>query len=126
MQQCAGAQIVARPQLMSSSYSSQLNVMESVWTSTHNDWTARFWDDGLPTNNLINWEGHDAGDTSSNADKRARAGFGTVTWIDVEEAATLLNVSIAELTPDNFDVAYATAWDTAHPSTPSDETTTAS
>jgi len=34
-----------------------------------------------------------------------------------------MNVSVAELTPEKFDVAYAAAWDAAHPS---DETTTAS
>ena len=74
---------------------------------------------------MIGWEGHDAGDLSPDADTSARAAFGTVTWIDVEEAATLLNVSVAELTPTKFEVAYAAAWDAAHPSTPSDETTTA-
>ena len=72
---------------------------------------------------MIGWEGHDAGDLSPDADTSARAAFGTVTWIDVEEAATLLNVSVADLTPAKFDFAYAAAWDALHPS---DETTTAS
>jgi len=72
----AGAQIAVldpKPQLMSSSYSSQGNVLESVTTSTYDDWTVRFWDDGLPINNGISWEGHDAGDTSPNADTSALA-----------------------------------------------------
>ena len=68
--------------------------------------------------------GHDAGDLSPNAyisNWAALAGFGTVTWISVEEAATLLNVSVAELTPAKFDIAYAAAWEA---NDPSDETTT--
>jgi len=112
----AGAQpplLSARPQLLSSSYSPQGNVFESVWTSTYDDWTGRFWDDGLPTNSDIIWEGHDAGDLSPNADTSALACFGTITWISVEEVATILNVSVAEdLTLAKFDVTYAAAWDT--------------
>jgi len=61
------------------------------------------------------WEGHDAGEAFSNSDTDTIAGFGTATWIGVEEA-TLMNVSVAELTPAKFDVAYVEAWDAAHPS----------
>jgi len=110
-----GKTSTAKAQLYSSSYSAQVNAMEAVITPTDGDWTNRFWDDGLPVNNVINWEGDDAGDQSDNAATSALAGFGTYTWISVDEAAVLLNVSVTELTPEKFNDAYAAAWERTHP-----------
>ena len=92
--------------------------MEAVITPTYDDWTARLWDDGLPVNSYIDWEGDDAGDQSVNAATSAFAGFGTYTWISADEAAVLLNVSVTELTPDKFNDAYAAAWERGNPPAP--------
>ena len=92
--------------------------MEAVITHTNDDWTLRSWDDGLPVNNGIAWEGDDAGDPSDNAATSANAGFGTMAWISVDEAAVLLNVSVTELTPDKFNDAYAAAWERTNPPAP--------
>jgi len=117
----AGAQTSAgstRAHLYSSSYSAQVNAMEAVITPTKDDDTLRLWDDGLTVTNYIIWEGDDAGDQSDNAATSAFAGFGTHTWLTVDEAAVLLNVSVTELTPDKFNDAYAAAWERTNPPAP--------
>ena len=106
------------PSLFSSSYSVQTNVMESVYISTSDDFVYRIWDDGRSVNNLIAWEGDDAGDPSANAASSAWVGSGTVAWISVDEAAVLLNVSVTELTPAKFKDEYAAAWDRTHTPAP--------
>ena len=113
-----GKTSTAKAQLYSSSYSAQVNAMEAVITPTDGDWTNRFWDDGLPVNNVINWEGDDAGDQSDNAATSALAGFGTYTWISVDEAAVLLNASVTELTPAKFNDDYAKVWELNNPPAP--------
>jgi len=107
-----------RTELYSSSYSAQVNAMESVITPTDDDWTTRFWDDGLPVNSDLVWEGDDAGDQSDNAATSAVVGFGTLTWISVDEAAVLLNASVTELTPAKFNDDYAKVWELNNPPAP--------
>jgi len=113
----AGAQILLSntPCLYASSYSAQVNAMEQVLTGTDDDWTIRSWDDGLLVNPHIIWEGEDAGDKSANAATSAFAGFGTTTWLTVEQASVVMNVSVADLTPAKFDVEYSAAWYRTHP-----------
>ena len=104
--------------MFSSSYSVQTNVMESVYISTYDDFVIRAWDDGLPVNNAIGWEGDDAGDPSANAASSAFVAIGTFAWISADEAAVLLNVSVTELTPAKFKDEYAAAWDRTHTPAP--------
>ena len=114
----AGAQISLSKSyaaLYASSYSAQVNAMEQVLILTDDDWTIRSWDDGLLVNPHIIWEGDDAGDKSANAASSAFAGFGTTTWLTVEQASVLMNVSVADLTPAKFDVEYSAAWYRLHP-----------
>ena len=89
--------------------------MEQVLIMTDDDWTLRSWDDGLPVNPFIIWEGDDAGDKSANAATSAVTGFGTFTWLTVEQASVMMNVSVADLTPAKFDVEYSAAWYRLHP-----------
>ena len=102
--------LFAFSRLYASSYSAQVNAMEQVLTGTDDDWTIRSWDDGLLVNPHIVWEGDDAGDTRDNAASSAFAGFGTFTWLTVEQASVVMNVSVADLTPAKFDVEYSAAW----------------
>ena len=101
--------------LYASSYSAQVNAMEQVLTQTTDDWTLRSWDDGLLVNPHIIWEGDDAGDKSANAATSALAGFGTITWLTVEQASLVMNVSVADLTPAKFDVEYSAVWYRSNP-----------
>jgi len=59
--------------------------------------------------------------TNNNRHSSSLAAFGTATWISVEQASVIMNVSVAELTPDKFLTAYEAAWNGAHPT---DMTTT--
>ena len=107
--------LFAFSRLYASSYSAQVNAMEQVLIGTDDDWTLRSWDDGLLVNPHIIWEGDDAGDKSANAATSALAGFGTITWLTVEQASLVMNVSVADLTPAKFDVEYSAAWYRTHP-----------
>ena len=96
--------------LYAASYTSQINVLESVVTPTYDSWAMRFWDDGLPVNNFISWEGDDAGAKGASARLSAGVDVGVIRWIPAESAAELLNVSVTELTPTKFNAEYAKVW----------------
>jgi len=110
--------ISAAASLYASSYSAQDNVMEQVFTETYDDSTVRGWDDGLNVSSSIGWEGDDQGDTSAKAVTSAKASYRIISWITVEQASMLLNVSVADLTPAKFNDVYAAAWERKNPPAP--------
>jgi len=107
--------LFAFSRLYASSYSAQVNAMEQVLIGTDDDWTLRSWDDGLLVNPHIIWEDDDAGDKSAKAATSAFTGCGTFTWLTVEQASVVMNVSVADLTPAKFDVEYSATWYRNHP-----------
>ncbi len=91
-----------------------LNVFEGQVHSNTDDWIDRFWDSGLKTAPFNALEGHDEGDTSSNAATSSWSGFGEYTFMSVEEAAQLLNTTVDEFTPAKFKQVYRDTWIKEH------------
>ena len=88
----------------------QLNVFEGQFHANIDNWVYRYWDDGRKTMPEIVWEGHDEGDMKANAATSSRSGFGTRTWMTVEEVARLFNSSVDEFTPEKFKQVYFDTW----------------
>ena len=99
------------------------NVFEGQCHGIDDDWTVRWWDSGLNTMPSLSWESHDEGDASSNALSSSFAGTGIISWLAVEEAASLLNVTVDQLTPDTFGLTYKETWEFHHPSSSSSSPT---
>ena len=92
----------------------QLNIFEGQLHDNADDLAYRYWDDGRKTMPRIAWEGHDEGDTSSNAATSSFSQFGEITWMSVEEVAKLLNTSTDEFTPEKFKQVYEGTWIKQH------------
>jgi len=102
--------IEAKPISVSAVYVPKLGLFEGQWHDTGDDTVFRFWDEGKPTITSIGWEGHDAGDTSLNADTSTFSAVSTMELIPVGDAAKYLGVDAANLTADIFDDLYEDAW----------------
>lgn len=97
-------------ELLSAVYVPQSNTFEGQLHKTTDNYVFRFWDDGRPTTSVLIWEVYDEGDTSPNAATSSLNGAGTLTWISVDEAASLLNNNAEDFTPEKFTDIYAEVW----------------
>ena len=99
---------------LSAVYVPQSNTFEGQLHKNTDNYVVRFWDDGHSTMPILGWEVHDEGDTSPNAATSSWSGFGKISWISVDEAASLLGNDAEDFTPEKFTDIYAEVW-SAHP-----------
>ena len=111
---------------LSAVYVPQSNTFEGQLHKTTDNYVVRFWDDGRPTTSALLWEVHDEGDINSNSATSSLSGLGKLTWISVDEAASLLNNNAADFTPEKFTDIYTEVWssDPYHSATINDAGTT--
>ena len=95
---------------LSAVYVPQTNIFEGQLHQTTDNFVVRFWDDGRSTMPLMGWEVHDEGDTSPNAATSSWSGATKISWIHVDEAASLLNNNAEDFTPEKFTDIYAEVW----------------
>ena len=99
---------------ISAAFVDQLNLFEGEMHENVDNWLRRFWDDGRETAAMLQWENHDQGDLRLNAATSAFSEFGALAWITTEEAASMLNMTAADLTPESFKQVYLDAWVKTH------------
>ena len=99
---------------LSAVYVPQGNTFEGQLHKNTDNYVVRFWDDGQTAMPILGWEVHDEGDTSPNAATSSWSGFGKISWIPVDEAASLLGNDAEDFTPEKFTDIYAEVW-SAHP-----------
>ena len=111
---------------LSAVYIPQTNTFEGQLHKTSDNYVVRFWDDGRPTTSALLWEVHDEGDTHSNSATSSLSGLGKLSWISVDDAASLLNNDANDFTPEKFADIYSEVWssDPYHSATIDDAGTT--
>lgn len=95
---------------ISSVFVEQLNIFEGEFHKNNDDVTVRYWDDGRPKNPSISWEPRDEGDKGEHSASSSWSAVGYQSWMSSESAAQILNMPVAELTPDAFQEVYANVW----------------
>ena len=95
---------------LSAVYIPQTNVFEGQYHKTTDNFVIRFWDDGRSIMSYIVWEVHDEGDTHPNAATSSLSGAGKISWIHIDEAASLLNNNADDFTHEKFTDIYAEVW----------------
>ncbi|KAL7541200.1 hypothetical protein ACHAWF_008313 [Thalassiosira exigua] len=102
-------------QSISAVYVPHTNIFEGNAHSNRFESVYRFWDDGRPTMSSLGWEADDESDiTIPNATASSNSNFRKITWISVDEAASLLSQNATEFTPDAFDEVYKEVWSKNH------------
>jgi len=93
-------------------YVSAANAFVGQQNKNTDNYSIKFWDDGTKYMSGIGYEVHDAGDISSN--QAATSSWSEVTdklsWLSVDEAASLLNSNVDDFTPDVFNDMYRNVW----------------
>ena len=92
---------------ISAVYVPQTNIFEGVTFKDSDSYVYRFWDDGSTDMSILLWKTNDKGSSPSESSWSA---FGHSTWMSTEEAAAMLNMTAAELTPETFGNVYADVW----------------
>lgn len=124
-QDAAGAQLThetltpdefGATQSLSAVYVPHTNIFEGNAHSNRFESVYRFWDDGRSTMSSLGWEADDESDiTIPNATASSNSNFRKITWISVDEAASLLSQNADELTPGAFNAVYKEVWSKNHP-----------
>ena len=86
------------------------HVFEGRWLSVADDWQCSFWDDGRNRSAFLKGEGHNTYGNGVNA----FVARGVMEWISVDIAASVLNVTVEDLTPNKFSQRYEELWNKKH------------
>ena len=88
----------------------QSNGFDVSWHLNTDNMVWRMLDDGRSTGQCLGWEVHDEGDAHPNAGSSSFSSVGRVQWMDANATAALMDMDVAELTPEAFLQIYEKFW----------------